>query len=204
MHPFNGRQPAPVRSGAIDCRLPVHDLDVTAFPRSAAEADALIRHNRAVEAGCAGPPAGHLDAVTQARDLDAVRAALGEERASFFFYGYTGPGQAYAHLCPHRVRAMAMDSPLEHSVPVVVRAAAYASTVEREFTRFVAWCTGSVRCTDRTSPRSTTPCCAMPTGVRSGWTCRPNRAAPNRSRRRSRCAATTWRSSPGNCWRSAT
>ncbi|MGW4062923.1 alpha/beta hydrolase [Amycolatopsis sp. NPDC004747] len=139
-------RPGPVRSGAIDCRLPVHDPDVTAFPRSAAEADALIRHNQAVEAGCAGPPAGHLDAVTQARDLDAVRAALGEERASFFFYGYTGPGQAYAHLFPHRVRAMAMDSPLEHSVPVVVRAAAYASTVEREFTRFVAWCTGSVRC----------------------------------------------------------
>ncbi len=143
VHPFNGRQPAPFRSDALECGLPVHDPAVNA---STADVDALIRRNRAFEASCAGPLPGHLDAVTQAKDLDAVRAALGEERASFFFYGYTGPGQAYAHLFPQRVRAMAMDSPLDHSVPVVVRAAEYASTVEREFTRFVAWCDRSVTC----------------------------------------------------------
>ncbi|MGW5741319.1 alpha/beta hydrolase [Amycolatopsis sp. NPDC003861] len=146
VHPFTGRLPAPVRSDAIDCGRPVHGPGVTVFPRSAAEVGALVRHNRAYEASCAGPLPGHLDTVTQAKDLDAVRAALGEERASFFFYGYAGPGQAYARLFPHRVRAMAMDSPLDHSVPVVVRAAEYASAVEREFTRFVAWCHRSANC----------------------------------------------------------
>ncbi|WP_020646353.1 hypothetical protein [Amycolatopsis balhimycina] len=40
---------------------------------------------------------------------------MGEQKVSFF-YGYTGPGQAYASLFPHRVRAMAMGSPLDHSV----------------------------------------------------------------------------------------
>ncbi|MEQ0564855.1 alpha/beta hydrolase [Amycolatopsis sp. NEAU-NG30] len=143
IHPFNGRQPAPFRSDAIECGLPVHDPGISS---SAAEVDALVRYNRAYEASCTSPLADHMDAVTQAKDLDAVRAALGEEKVSFFFYGYTGPGQAYARLFPHRVRAMAMDSPLDHSVPVVVRAAEYASTVEREFNRFVAWCNGSASC----------------------------------------------------------
>ncbi|MDX3192791.1 alpha/beta fold hydrolase [Streptomyces sp. MN03-5084-2B] len=146
VHPFNGRQPAPFRSDAVECGLPVHDPAVRSFPRTRAEVDALVRHNQAYAASCAGPSPGHLDAVTQARDLDAVRAALGEPKVSFFFYGYTGPGQAYASLFPHRVRAMAMDSPLDHSVPVVVRAAEYASTVEREFGRFVAWCERSPEC----------------------------------------------------------
>jgi len=146
MHPFNGRQPALFRSDAIECGLPVHDPAVASFPRSGAEVDALVRHNQAHAASCTSSLSDHMDAITQARDLDAVRAALGEQEVSFFFYGYTGPGQAYASLFPHRVRAMAMDSPLDHSVPVVARVAEYASTVEREFNRFVAWCDRSPSC----------------------------------------------------------
>ncbi|GAB3875805.1 alpha/beta hydrolase [Kibdelosporangium lantanae] len=146
MHPFNGRQPAPFRSDAINCDLPVHDPQVNSFPSSRAEVDALVRHNQTFAASCASPLLDHMDAVTQAKDLDAVRVALGEDKVSFFFYGYTGAGQTYADLFPQHVRAMAMDSPLDHSVPVVARAAEYASTVEREFNRFTAWCDRSTNC----------------------------------------------------------
>jgi hypothetical protein len=146
MHPFNGRQPAPFRSDAVECGLPVHDPNVNPFPRSRAEVDALVQHNRAFAASCASPLLDHMDAVSQAKDLDAVRVSLGEDKVSFFFYGYTGAGQTYASLFPQHVRAMAMDSPLDHSVPVVARAAEYASTVEREFNRFTAWCDRSTNC----------------------------------------------------------
>ncbi|TCO50854.1 alpha/beta hydrolase [Actinocrispum wychmicini] len=147
LHPFYGRQPAPFRTDAITCGSPVHDPDVNSFPRNGSEFDALVRHNRAYAANCDSPLLGYMDAVSQARDLEAVRVALGEQSVSMFFFGYLGPvGQTYASMFPDRVRAMALDSPVDHSVPVVARAVDFASTVEREFDRFVAWCDRSTSC----------------------------------------------------------
>lgn len=147
LHPMFGRQPAPFRTDAITCGSPVHEPDVNSFPRNGSELDALERQNRAYAASCDSPLLGHMDAVNQAKDLEAIRVALGEQKVSMFFFGYLGPvGQTYASMFPDRVRAMALDSPIDHSVPVVARAVDFASTVEREFTRFTAWCDRSPNC----------------------------------------------------------
>jgi len=46
-----------------------------------------------------------------ARDMDSIRAALGEQQISYFGYSYgTYLGQVYATLFPHRVRRMVLDS----------------------------------------------------------------------------------------------
>jgi pimeloyl-ACP methyl ester carboxylesterase len=46
-----------------------------------------------------------------ARDMDSIRAALGQQQISFFAYSYgTYLGQVYATLFPHRLRRMVLDS----------------------------------------------------------------------------------------------
>ncbi len=49
-----------------------------------------------------------------ARDMDAIRAALGQSTISYFSYSYgTYLGQVYATLFPHRVRRMVLDSTVD-------------------------------------------------------------------------------------------
>ncbi|MDI3406509.1 alpha/beta hydrolase [Streptomyces cavernicola] len=53
----------------------------------------------------------HLSTAETARDMDAIRAALGEPRTHFLGVSYGSYlGAAYAHLFPHRVGRMVLDS----------------------------------------------------------------------------------------------
>ncbi|MGW8065489.1 alpha/beta fold hydrolase [Streptomyces ziwulingensis] len=53
----------------------------------------------------------YVDTVSAARDLDAVRRALGAERINYFGYSYgTYLGAVYARLHPDRVRRLVLDS----------------------------------------------------------------------------------------------
>ncbi|MEU7767019.1 alpha/beta hydrolase [Nocardia sp. NPDC049190] len=68
----------------------------------------------AIKAACDAAHPGYLDAITTentARDLDAVRAALGEQRISYLGASYgTYLGAVYAALFPDRVDRMILDS----------------------------------------------------------------------------------------------
>lgn len=56
----------------------------------------------------------HLSSTTSARDLDRVRAALGEQRLRFIgFSGGAVLGQQYLAMFPGRVAAMVLDSPFD-------------------------------------------------------------------------------------------
>jgi pimeloyl-ACP methyl ester carboxylesterase len=49
-----------------------------------------------------------------ARDMDLIRAALGQQKLSYFGYSYgTYIGQVYATMFPHRVRRMVLDSTVD-------------------------------------------------------------------------------------------
>ncbi|MFC7883529.1 alpha/beta hydrolase [Streptomyces sp. NPDC057376] len=53
----------------------------------------------------------YIDTVSAARDVDAVRAALGAEKVNYFGYSYgTYLGAVYAKLYPERVRRLVLDS----------------------------------------------------------------------------------------------
>jgi pimeloyl-ACP methyl ester carboxylesterase len=53
----------------------------------------------------------YMTTVDAAKDLDSIRAALGQQQISYFAYSYgTYLGQVYATLFPHRVRRMVLDS----------------------------------------------------------------------------------------------
>ena len=56
----------------------------------------------------------YMTTVDAARDMDSIRAALGQSKISYFAYSYgTYLGQVYATLFPHRVRRMVLDSTVD-------------------------------------------------------------------------------------------
>ncbi|WP_369362261.1 alpha/beta fold hydrolase [Streptomyces sp. CG4] len=64
-----------------------------------------------------GPIAGHLGSRDVARDIDAIRAALGEEKISLLMGSYgTMLAQAYLTLHPDRVRAAVLDGTMDPAV----------------------------------------------------------------------------------------
>ncbi|MFI6741463.1 alpha/beta fold hydrolase [Nonomuraea sp. NPDC050451] len=116
------------------------------LPDTRAEYAELGRRNRAAAERCrAADPEffDHLDSASVARDMEAIRVALGEEKLSFIATSYGGmPAIAYSRLFPGRVRAMVFDGTLNP----------YADRVqgrlphEESFTRFAAWCAATTTC----------------------------------------------------------
>src|SRR5436305_1659419 len=69
----------------------------------------------AVARGCgerSGGDAGHIGTGTPARDLEAVRIAVGERTLTYLGFSYgTIIGMTYAQMFPTAVRAMVLDGP---------------------------------------------------------------------------------------------
>ncbi|OHV39083.1 MULTISPECIES: alpha/beta fold hydrolase [Pseudofrankia] len=151
-----GEHDATVHSAPLDCALPFNSPTVTRFPSDQAAFAALRGRNGALAASCRGGGdggasraslVGQVDAVSQARDAEAVRRALGEPVLSWFAWTYASlVAQTYAHLYPDRVRAMVIDSPLDHSVPTARYVREQVLAVEESFRRFTAWCDRAPDC----------------------------------------------------------
>ncbi|MEX3105367.1 alpha/beta hydrolase [Streptomyces sp. ST1015] len=119
--------------------------------KSQADFDATVAYNSRLRADCrarTGPVFDHLDTAQTVRDLDALRAALGERRLTFHGSSYgTLLGAQYAETYPRRVRAMVLESVMDHSVPTTrdfLRSE--AATAEDSFREFVKWCDGAADC----------------------------------------------------------
>ena len=58
-----------------------------------------------------------INTVNTARDMDVIRAALGDQKLTYLGFSYgTAIGQNYAHLFPTRIRAMALDGVIDPAV----------------------------------------------------------------------------------------
>ena len=118
-------------------------------PADEAAFAALAEHNRAVRDDCRArhPVFDHVDTARSARDLDAVRKALGERRISFYGISYgTLLGQQYAELFGSRVRSMVLDGVIDHSADLPRLLLDRARAVEEAFGVFVAWCAEDTTC----------------------------------------------------------
>jgi pimeloyl-ACP methyl ester carboxylesterase len=87
------------------------------IPANASAEQALVARARAYAQGCAKHFGWLLPFMTTAniaRDMDQIRAALGQQKLSYFGYSYgTYLGQVYATLFPHRVSRMVLDSTVD-------------------------------------------------------------------------------------------
>jgi pimeloyl-ACP methyl ester carboxylesterase len=76
-----------------------------------------------------------------ARDMDAIRSALGEEKLSYLGYSYgTLLGAVYAQLFPTRVRAFVLDGAVDPTLDSVAAGEGQARGFEHAFDNFAAWC----------------------------------------------------------------
>lgn len=76
-----------------------------------------------------------------ARDLDVLRAALGDERLSFLGYSYgTQIGYTYAEAFPMNVRALVLDGAVDPDEDRVQHAVAQAAGFQQAFDAFARWC----------------------------------------------------------------
>ncbi|TDZ28485.1 putative hydrolase [Colletotrichum spinosum] len=79
----------------------------------------LFEYNKAVGESCralTGPVFDHMDTIFVAKDMEAVRVAMGGEPLNYFGVSYgTQLGAQYAALFPSNIRAMALDGMLQHT-----------------------------------------------------------------------------------------
>jgi pimeloyl-ACP methyl ester carboxylesterase len=119
-------------------------------PANRAEFDALRQYSRQAIAACrAGnlPVFDHADTAVNAQDMDALRRALGEEKISFQGMSYgTLLGQQYAEKYGPHVRAMVLDSSIDHSVDARHFVGDRAAAADELFGQFTAWCDTAATC----------------------------------------------------------
>jgi pimeloyl-ACP methyl ester carboxylesterase len=113
-----GVDPRGLGPSAIDCGGDFVDLYSVDYSIDSPEDETtLLEVSEDYVEGCeqaAGDVLPFLGTENVARDHDAVRAAMGDEQASFLMYSYgTAIAQVYAELFPDRVRAMVIDGILE-------------------------------------------------------------------------------------------
>ncbi|NUT46120.1 MAG: alpha/beta fold hydrolase [Saccharothrix sp.] len=136
-------------SSAIRCSPDLMAANPGDDPADEAAFAALARHNDAVREDCRArhPVFDHVDTARSARDLDAVRKALGERRVSFYGISYgTLLGQQYAELFGSRVRSMVLDGVMDHSADLGRFVLDRARAAEEAFDVFVAWCAANTTC----------------------------------------------------------
>ncbi|WP_245848870.1 alpha/beta hydrolase [Lentzea kentuckyensis] len=135
--------------------LPIRCADLmtdapSSYPADEAGFDALLQYNKNVLGKCrarSGPIFDHADSATVAQDMDATRRALGERKISYLGLSYgTVFGQAYAEKFGHRVRAMALDSVVDHSADLRRFMGDRAAAVDDSFAEFARWCDRTVSC----------------------------------------------------------
>ncbi|MFI5839342.1 alpha/beta hydrolase [Catenuloplanes sp. NPDC051500] len=89
----------------------------------------------------------HADTASAARDLDALRAALGDRQLTFHGSSYGSLlAQQYAELFPGRVRAIVAESVVDHGLDTRAFTMSQAVNGQAIFDRWVAWCDATVSC----------------------------------------------------------
>lgn len=85
--------------------------------------------------------ARYLDTVSAARDLDILRAVLGDKKLSYLGYSYGSfLGETYAQLFPKNVGRLVLDGILDGSYSYGEVSLAQAKGFEAAFSNFAAWC----------------------------------------------------------------
>jgi pimeloyl-ACP methyl ester carboxylesterase len=119
------------------------------------EKQAAVQADKDLAAGCLALSARVLpfvDTVSAARDMDLIRAALGDTKLTYLGFSYgTFLGETYAHLFPTRVRALALDGVVDPSLSANDLVLAQLQGFQQNLEAFLADCT---------SRRSSVPPCA--------------------------------------------
>lgn len=138
-------------SAPVDCASDA-DFDrlisVDGTPDTPAEVTELERASAILE--CTSPVEGlleHMSTADAARDLDVLRAALGQDRLDYLGVSYgTHLGATYAALFPERVGRFVLDGPLPADLDAEELTRGQALGFEDALARFVEYCADAGGC----------------------------------------------------------
>ena len=141
------------RSAPVTCydgpqmdELTAADFDLTTDAGVQAQEDAWGAFGKACAANT-GDVLGHIDTVSTARDMDVVRALVGDSTLDYLGYSYgTKLGATYAALFPTTVGRMVLDSALDPKVDGDQMSAGQAAGFESALRAYVTDCLGGSRC----------------------------------------------------------
>ncbi|RJQ74365.1 alpha/beta fold hydrolase [Pseudonocardiaceae bacterium YIM PH 21723] len=113
-----GYDPRGLNPGQVRCTEP--DIKAVQLPTTEQEFQQRVEYNRQVSESCraqTGALFDHLDSISDARDMEALRIALGEQVLNYDGGSYgTMRGQLYPQLFPDRVGRWVNDSNMDHSL----------------------------------------------------------------------------------------
>lgn len=90
---------------------------------------------------------GNLDAMSVARDMDVIRAVLGDETMTYLGYSYgTYLGAVYAELFPDKVGRLVLDGAVDPLVDDLEALATQMAGFESAYRAFLEYCFGSGDC----------------------------------------------------------
>jgi pimeloyl-ACP methyl ester carboxylesterase len=135
------------RSDPIKC-ISNKDQDATFAaapdPETEAEFQEVVALNKRVAEGCGqkyGPQLPLFSTEQAARDMDAIRTAVGDQKTTYLGLSYgTLLGATYAQLFPDKVRALVLDGAINPKQDFIAGSESQAKGFERAFTNFTTWC----------------------------------------------------------------
>ncbi|MFB7595877.1 alpha/beta hydrolase [Streptomyces sp. NPDC056160] len=137
-------------SSAVRCDPALLNRRVSLFPKDEAAFGRLVARNRELAESCrrlTGPLVDHVDTVSAARDLEALRQALGQGGLNYLGLSYGSQlGATYAELFPRHIRTLALDGALDHSLRTTSLLRYEAHAYEESFDRFADWCADDGSC----------------------------------------------------------
>jgi pimeloyl-ACP methyl ester carboxylesterase len=136
---------------SVDCVDSLDDyISGDPSPDSVEEQHALDEAARAFAEGCAARSGGllpYLATSYTARDMDLLRASLGDEKLTYFGYSYGSfLGAIYAELFPSRIRAMVLDAAADPSISPQQDIKNQVLGFEASLNAFFAYCAADSSC----------------------------------------------------------
>jgi len=146
--PRGVQRSAPVTcyDGAQMDELTAADFDLSTDAGVQQQTDAWAAFGKACAART-GAVLGHVDTVSSARDMDVVRALVGDPKLNYLGYSYgTKLGATYAALFPTTVGRMVLDSALDPMLDGDQMAAGQAAGFESALRAYATSCLAGSRC----------------------------------------------------------
>jgi pimeloyl-ACP methyl ester carboxylesterase len=120
------------------------------IPTDTSSYQTIRAYSTALHASClrdTGPLVDHVDEISVAKDIDALRVALGEDKLSLYGISHvTLTGEMYAENFSTHVRALLLDSVKDDSLSTSASQAAGSWTDEDSLNQFAAWCDHTTSC----------------------------------------------------------
>jgi pimeloyl-ACP methyl ester carboxylesterase len=125
-------------------------LDMDPAPPDDAGFQALIDADRSFDQACqarSGSLLPYVGTENAARDMDAIRQAVGDDKLSYLGFSYgTFLGATYADLFPTHIRAMVLDGAVDPALDPITFNIAQSTAFDKELNAFFGDCAARPSC----------------------------------------------------------